>query len=291
MRKLFLCLCFFLVGIQPLHIAFAGTPDVINIFVSILPQKYLVERIGGDRVAVMVMVKPGLSPETYEPTPKQMTALNNSRIYFRIGIPFESVLIEKIERLNSNLRIINCCHHFLTGNLSNHDQHDTQITKHDLDAHVWTSPVNAKYLAKLIKIALIEFDPLHRDDYEINYAVLVNELDELDSTIRNQLAHIKHRYLIVSHPAWGYFADAYGLKQVPIEQNGSEVRAKELTRLIELARAEDIHTVYVQRQFNNASAEILAREINAEVVELDPLAENYIENLRRVTQAIVQGAK
>ena len=95
----------------------------------------------------------------------------------------------------------------------------------------------------------------------------------------------------MSHPAWGYFADAYDLKQIPIEQNGSEIRAKELTRLIELARMENIHTVYVQRQFNNASAEILAREINADVVELDPLAENYIENLRRVTDAIVRGAQ
>lgn len=290
MRRFPALLCFCLFGIQTFQIVCAETQDAINIFVSILPQKYLVERIGGNRVVVTVMVKPGLSPETYEPTPKQMTALGDARLYFQIGIPFELIWIERIENLNSKLRIIDCCSLLLAGKSSNHDHHG-QITKHDLDAHVWTSPVNAKYLAELIKTALVELDPLSSDFYERNYAVLIAELDKLDSTIRARLAHIKNRYLIVSHPAWGFFADTYNLKQIPIEQNGSEIRAKELTRLIELARAENIHTVYVQRQFNNASAEILAREINADVVELDPLAEDYIENLRRVTHAIVQGAR
>lgn len=291
MRRFSVFLCFCLSCLQPLQIASAEINEPINIFVSILPQKYLVERVGGDRVAVEVMVRPGLSPETYEPTPKQMASLSNSQLYFRIGIPFESVWIERIERLNSNLKIIDCCHNLLTEKLSNPDQHDSQITRHDLDAHVWTSPVNAQYLAELVKAALVELDPLFSDNYERNYAVLIDELDELDSTIRNQLAKIKNRYLLVSHPAWGYFANAYDLKQIPIEQDGSEIRAKELTRLIEFARAENIRTVYAQKQFNNASAEILAREINADVVELDPLAENYIENLRQVTHAIAQGAR
>ncbi|HKK15667.1 MAG TPA: zinc ABC transporter substrate-binding protein [Gammaproteobacteria bacterium] len=275
-------LCFVLV--RP-----AAALEPINVFVSVLPQKYLVERVGGERVSVSVMVRPGLSPETYEPTPKQMAALEKTRLYFRIAVPFESVWIERLQSINRSMQVVSCCGSIKMREPDIHDHggnHEQRIN----DAHVWTSPKNAIVLAGLIRQALVETDPEHADYYSGNYSRLVSELEALHAEIKRELADLPHRYLIVSHPAWGYFAEEYDLMQIPIEQNGSEIRARELARLIQLARRENIKTVFVQKQFNPASARILAREINARIVELDPLAGNYIENLRRVTRAIKQGA-
>lgn len=274
----------------PIIAVAANTEGKINVFVSILPQKYLVERIGGNRVDVSVMVKPGLSPETYEPTPKQMAALNTARIYFRIAVPFETVWIKRIKDLNPQIRIIECC-----GDLNitdpAHQDHGKFNTRYVNDAHVWTSPENAIVLAGIIKSVLSEYDPGSAEYYSANYNILVNDLGALDAFIRNELAGIKNRYFIVSHPSWGYFAEAYGLEQISIEQHGTEVRAKKLSRLIEFARQREIHTVFVQKQFNTASAKTLAREINGKIVELDPLAEDYINNLGYVARAIADGAR
>lgn len=284
------CSCIFcLVIVVPANSVAAKTGDTINIFVSILPQKYLVERIGGNRVNVSVMVKPGLSPETYEPTPKQMAELHAARLYFRIAVPFESVWIKRIRDLNPEIKIIECC-----GDLEiagpgqqNHDRVNSRYAK---DTHVWTSPKNAIVLAGIIKSALSENDPESSVYYSANYTVLVNDLGSLDAFIKKELADISNPYFIVSHPSWGHYADAYGLEQISIEQHGTEVRAKELSRLIEFARQQNIHTVFVQKQFNTASAKTLAREIKGRIVELDPLAEDYLNNLRYVTQAIADGA-
>ena len=274
----------------PIIAVAANTEGKINVFVSILPQKYLVERIGGNRVDVSAMVKPGLSPETYEPTPKQMAALNTARIYFRIAVPFETVWIKRIKDLNPQIRIIECC-----GDLNitdpAHQDHGKFNTRYANDAHVWTSPENAIVLAGIIKSVLSEYDPGSAEYYSANYNILVNDLGALDAFIRNELAGIKNRYFIVSHPSWGYFAEAYGLEQISIEQHGTEVRAKKLSRLIEFARQREIHTVFVQKQFNTASAKTLAREINGKIVELDPLAEDYINNLGYVARAIADGAR
>jgi len=272
---------FIILSTQLSSTSYADTKDLIKIFVSIPPQKFLVEQIGSDRVSVRTMVNPGSNPETYEPTPKQMAALSESQLYFKIGVPFETAWIDKIEKLNQDLIVIYCCDKIVS--------HKT--SSYDLDAHIWTSPKNAKFLATLIKNTLVGFDPQDKNFYENNYAILIDRLDALDRDIHNQLVQLNNRYLIVSHPSWGYFADTYNLKQLSIEQDGSEIRAKKLSRLIELAKAENIHTVYTQKQVNNASAKILAREIGAKLVELDPLAENYIENMRQVVTKIMQGAE
>ncbi len=289
MYRLFFVSLFCLSNVAVITVAHAKTQDPINVFVSILPQKYLVERVGGGRVTVKVMVRPGLNPETYEPTPKQMAGLSDADLYFRIAVPFESVWIKRISSLNPDIRIIECCGDLMINDPVTHDHefHAGLVN----DAHVWTSPKNAIVLAEIIKSALSEFDPEFADHFENNYRTLVSELNDLDQYIRTELASINNRYLIVAHPSWGHFAEAYGLKQIPIEQHGAEIKAKQLSRLVEFARREKIQTVYIQKQFNAASARILAREINAGIVELDPLAEDYINNLRDVTQAIIAGAK
>ena len=155
-----------------------------------------------------------------------------------------------------------------------------------MDPHIWTSPANAKYIALKMKKALINNYPVYAKEFEINYSRLIEDLDRLDQKIKLQLAYLKNRYIVVSHPSWGYYAEAYDLIQVPIEVDGKEVRAKSLAKLIEFSRSIYINRIFVQKQFNKNSAEIIAKEIAAEIIELDPLAEDYINNIYYVTDAI-----
>ena len=287
MYRLFFLILFCLQNVAVITKAYAQ--DTVNVFVSILPQKYLVERVGGERVTVNVLVRPGLNPETYEPTPKQMAGLSDADIYFRMAVPFESVWINKISSNNPGIKIIECCGDINIDDPVTHD-HDfhTGLTN---DAHVWTNPQNAIVLGEIIKSALSEFDPESAEYFENNYRLLLSDLNDLDHYIRTALKDIKNRYLIVSHPSWGHLAEEYGLQQISIEQHGSEIKARQLSKLVEFARKENIHTIYTQKQFNAASARILAREINGRIVELDPLAEDYINNLRHLTQSIIAGAQ
>jgi len=265
---------------------YADNIDIKNIFVSILPQKYFVDRIGGEHVNVSVMVGTGQNPATYEPSPKQMMLLSKSKLYFRIGVPFENIWIDVIKELNTDLKIIECCtelrpiviKEYAHGNDNEKDIVD--------DPHVWTNPENAKYIALEIKKALIDILPDHKVELEDNYSKLIMGLSKLDQDIRLRLAYLDNRYIVVSHPSWGHYADAYNLIQLPIELDGKEIHAKSLIKLIDISRSKKIDRIFTQKQFNKSSAEILAREIDAEIIELDPLAEDYISNLYYVTGAI-----
>lgn len=271
---------------QLLQDCYADNVDIKNIFVSILPQKYFVKRIGGEYVNVSVMVGAGQNPATYEPSPKQMVLLNESQLYFRIGVPFENIWIDVVRGLNANLKIVECCTGLRSITLEDHVHGNHDKEENATDPHIWTSPINAIYMSLKIKEALIEILPDHQTELEDNYSKLIKDLTRLDQDIRLRLAHLDNRYFVVSHPSWGYYADAYGLIQVPIESDGKEVRAKSLVKLIEFSRSKIINRVFVQKQFNQSSAIILASEINAQVIELDPLAEDYIANLYHVTDAI-----
>ena len=277
-------------GCQIMQYCYASETDVNNVFVSILPQKYFAERVAGEHVKVSVMVGNGQSPATYEPTPKQMVLLDKSQLYFQIGVPFESIWIDAIRELNSDIKIIECCMELTTRRIEGHS-HGHNVKERVLDPHVWTSPANAKYIALKIKQALVDSYPVHEKDFETNYSRLIKDLDKLDQDIKSSLAHLNNRYVIVSHPSWGYYTEAYDLIQLPIEVEGKEIRAKSLAKLIEFAKSKNINRVFVQKQFNKNSSEIIAREIFADVIELDPLAEDYIANLYYVTDAILNRKK
>ena len=272
--------------------AHTADADKINIYVSILPQKYLVERIGGEHVNVSVMVGPGHSPETYEPTPKQMVGLSQSQIYFRIGVPFETAWMGAIGTVNKHIKVIDCCHEIATIGLSNqaahkHNRHRSAM----VDPHVWTSPANARYLAAQITQALIKEDPANQDDYLFNFQGLNEDLNALDSDIRSMLQRRRTPYVFVSHSSWAYFLKSYGLIQISLENNGKERGARGLAELISFAKKENIHTLFLQKQFKTTSVQTLANEIDASLIEIDPLAENYIDNLRTVSRLIAEAIK
>lgn len=248
-----------------------STPGKITVFTSIVPQEYFVERIGGDRVEVQALVTPGSSPATYEPTPRQMAALSEAKLFFRIGVPFENTFVPKVEGVTEGLRIVDTSRGIaIRGN----------------DPHIWLSPRLVKVQARTIAEALIEADPAGKTTYEQNLATLLKDLDALDTDLAEALAPVRGKTFMVFHPAWGYFADAYGLRQEPIEIEGKEPTGRQLARMIELAKNQGVRVIFVQPQFDRSSAERIADAIDGVVVPIDPLARDYVGNLERVAATV-----
>jgi zinc transport system substrate-binding protein len=295
--------------------------EKLPVFVSIVPQKYFVQQIGRNLVDVQAMVLPGASPATYEPKPKQMADLSKTEIYFAIGVPFENAWLKKIAAANPNMQVVHtdhgieklamAAHHHPDGDeeehhTSDHDHekgehHDEPEHGHEkgehhegsehekdrheqagLDPHIWLSPPLVKIQARAILTALQEADPAHRRVFEANFKVFSEQIDKLDADLKKTFAGKKELRFMVFHPAWGYFAHAYGLKQVPIEIEGKDPKPAKLRDLIHHAREDGVKVIFVQPQFSTKSAKLVAREIGGQVAFADPLAEDWMANLREV---------
>ncbi|NMB12785.1 MAG: zinc ABC transporter solute-binding protein [Firmicutes bacterium] len=273
----------------------AAASKALSVFVSILPQKYLVERIAGDSVRVSVMVRPGADPVTYEPSPRQMAELAEAQAYFRIGVPFEEAWLGRIRQIHPHLTVIDTREGIklrpITGHVHDSEASDRGSVEMIMDPHTWLSPVLAKRQAETIYKTLTVLDPTGKEDYECNYQLLIRDLDSTDQEIRSILDSVRGRKFMVFHPAWGYFADEYDLEQVPIEVEGKEPSAKELAQTIDQARRDGIKVIFVQSQFNTKPAETIARAVGGRIVQLDPLAEDYLANLVTMAKAIAAGAR
>lgn len=275
--------------------SFAGSKA--NVFVSILPQKYFVEKIGGNLVDVSVMVAPGASPSTYEPRPSQMVALSRASLYFAIGVPFEKSWLHKISGSNPRMKIIYTEEGIEKIPMKVHTRHvkgqyvkDSHVEdRHDhpiLDPHIWLSPNLVKIQAKNILDGLCSFDRNNQKNYETNYKNFIKQINNLDSEIQKIFSDMQERKFVVFHPSWGYFAKEYRLIQIPVEVEGKEPKISELRHLTEFVRNNQIKTIFVQPQFSEKSAKVIAKAISGKTVYLDPLARLWAENLIEVAKKI-----
>ena len=246
----------------------------LTLTVSILPQKYFVERIGGEHVTVNVMVQPGESPATYEPKPEQMTALAESAAYISIGVPFESSWLEKIQAANTDMVMVDTTQGI--------DRIPT--SSGGFDPHIWLSPKLVKVQAETIQTALAEIDPDHAEEYKANLDAFIADIDALDADIRATLDGLDSNKFIVFHPAWSYFAQDYGLEMVSIEVNGQEPSAQELANVIETAVTENIKVIFVQPEFSQEDAETIASEIDGATLAISPLNPDWLSNLQNVAE-------
>lgn len=238
----------------------------INVMVSILPQIDFVKNIGGNKVNVQTMIPPGFSPTTYEPSPGQLKKLSSANLYIRIGyISFEKTQMEKLQGLNSKMKVID-------------SSKGIEIYKND--PHIWMSPKLVKIQVKNICNALINIDSANKIFYKNNEKKYLKKLDDLDIELEKVFSKMRGKKILVFHPAFGYLAREYGFEQISVEIEGKEPSAKNLAEIIDKAKKENIKIVFVQKQFSQKSAESIAKQINGKVVPLDPLAENYIENLK-----------
>lgn len=274
--------------------------EKINIMVSILPQVEFVERIGGNKVDVTEMIPPGFSPATYDPSPEQLKKLQDAEIYFRIGhIPFEQAQMNKLSNLNSKMIVVDTSKNVPLLQLESHSHGDEDKHEHaeehvhegGTDPHIWLSPKLVKIQAKNISDALISYKPEYEDYFSSNYIEFINDLDELDDTLKETFKPINEETILVFHPAFGYLADAYNFHQEAIEIEGKDPSPEHLKNIIDEAKEDDAQVIFVQKQFSTKSAESIADEIDGAVVQIDPLAKNYIDNMINMAETIVKKLK
>ena len=267
----------------------AASQDVIEVAVSIAPQAYFAERIGGPRLKVHTLIPVGKSPATYTPTPRQLAKIARCRLYFRVGLPFERNIVPRLQS-GLGMRIIDTRRGIPLMKAQGRGTEKTKKASHgsggETDPHIWMDPLLAKKLAQNMRDGLMEIDPQGRTQYEQGFAALAADLDALDKELRRVLKPLAGRTVYVFHPAYGYFCRAYGLVQKAVESEGKEPGIKELTKLIKAARRDGVRVIFVQPQFPRKSAEAIARAIQGSVVVLDPLAKDYIANLKKVAAQI-----
>jgi zinc transport system substrate-binding protein len=270
------------------------TEKPLQVTVSIVPQEYFVERIGGDQVSVNAMIQPGVDPHTYEPKPEQLKTTAQSQAYFKIGVSLEDAWKDRLNSVNNQMLIVDTSQGVnkipLTVEHDHDHDHDHaqekehQAEKNTLDPHIWLSPKRVKAQAETIYKTLAQLDPAHQAEYRANFEKFSQELDALDQEIRQNLAGVKNKKFLVFHPEWGYFAQDYGLEMIAIEVDGNEPTAAQLGELIKQAKKDNIKVIFAQPEFSQKSAETIAREIGGQVITISAFDENWSENLRQVSQ-------
>ncbi len=255
-----------------------------SVTVSILPQKYIVDRISGGKLHVAVMIPPGHSPATYEPTTKQLQTISNSPIYLRIGhIAFEKTEMPKFASINPSMKIADTSAgvKLISTDGENHHGHDHR----GIDTHLWLSPRAVKQVARNCAVALSDIFPDKKEIFSNNLAILLRDIDDLDNKITQILKNKQNSKFLVFHPAWGYFARDYSLHQIAIETEGKEPNPEHIRKIIDIARRNNIRTIFIQKQFPTRWAESIARDINGKVVKLDPLAPDWLKNMYKIADA------
>lgn len=276
-----------LVLFSGLALPYAGWADSpLRVAVSIPPQKYFVDLIGGNHVQVQVLVPPTAEPETYDPSPRQLVALSQAALYLKIGIPIENAWLTRFKSVNPHFVAVDTARGIQRVPMAQHVGAPT--TETGLDPHIWLSPVLVRIQAINIRDALIRADPAHAADYRLGYERLALKINQVDSDILRALtgAKLKQTAFIVFHPAFGYFADAYGLTQIPIEAEGKAAGPKQMNDVINYAKTHDIKVVFIEPQFAQKAARTIAQEIGGQVVAIDPLQEDWPAGMEAIASAL-----
>jgi len=258
----------------------------INCVVSILPQKTFLKAIGGDKVNITLMVKPGNSPHTYEPKPSQMMAISKADVYFSIGVEFEKAWLDRFKNQNQNMIIVDTTKNIEKIDIQKHSHGDEhRHEKHEnKDPHIWTSPRNVKIIAQNIFNQLSKLDKTNRSYYKKNLDKFLLHVEKTDKKIR---AIIKQNSrFMVFHPSWEYFAKEYNLIQIPIEIEGKSPKPRELKHIIEEAKKEKISVIFTSPEFSDNIAKQIAKELKISVVKISPMNKNWGQNLINLSKSI-----
>jgi zinc transport system substrate-binding protein len=260
--------------IKKANVGLISKEEKIGVVVSILPLAEFVEQVGKDKVEVTVIVPPGADPHLFELTPVQLKKISQAQLYVEVGsgLNFELTWMDKIKLIYKDMLICNS---------------SIGITLVDKDPHIWLSPRNAKTMVENISEALIKIDPLSQKYFKKNSIEYINKLDILDKEIKARLEGVKNRRFISYHSSWGYFAKEYDLIQIAIENEGKEPSAASLAHIIDQTRAFNISIILVSPQYNMKSAEVVAKEVGAQIIIADDLSMDYINNLRKLAEEII----
>lgn len=293
-----------LVGCQPSHPQSSDRKPTVA--VTMIPHAWLVRQIAGEHIDVITLVQPGESHETYQPSDAQVSRLMQADVYFRVGVAAEHGPWFRALRTSKKLKVVDLRQNVPMLEMTEphdhaHDSHEAPDhahhdhgTSHEpaeeayagKDPHIWLSPRLLKIQAQTVAATLADLDPAHKADYAANLTALTQRLDEADATIRKTLEPVQGKAFFIYHPAWGYFAHDYGLRQIALEQEGKAPSDEELTRVQQQAKQEGAKVIFTQPQISSQSADAVARAIGGQVQKVDPLEEDVPANLIHVAKVI-----
>lgn len=251
------------------------------IAVSISLQATFLQEICGDYFEIVTMIPTGASPETYEPTPKEMTKLSEAQIYFGIGVPAEENILKNITNSTKLIRLEKAVNEIYP---------DLEING-GRDPHIWLSIKRAIVMITEMEKELSQLDNNNQELYKNNSDKYINELKTLEKEITQKFSNCKGKKFITFHPSFAYFADDYGLEMYSLEQDGKEADAKQLANMIDFAKKENIKAIFYQAEHSSKQATAFAEEINGQAIMLEPLSPDYINNLKVMSDSILKAMK
>jgi zinc transport system substrate-binding protein len=264
------------------------TPSLV-VAVSIMPQKFFVEQIGGKRVQVVTLVPQGVDPHTYEPRPKDISDLQKAKIYFSIGyLEVEKVWLERFKKRFPQMLVINTTEGIALrqGDVHNHsDRHSHHEA--GIDPHVWLSPPLVMLQSRAIYRALVDADPDGKAFYSENFKAWIGKLVALDIELTSMFTPFRGKFFLVYHPAWSYFAEAYGLRQLVVEKEGKAPGPRDLRDLKTEAEKYNIKVLFVSSDVPSVSAENISKELGITTDTLNPLAYDWDKNIRTVATKLI----
>jgi zinc transport system substrate-binding protein len=285
MKKYLYILLFILAACQP-----RSNDERELVSVSILPQKYFVDRIAGKLLQVNVLVSPGSSPHNYEILPSQMKDLARSKAWLQVGLlTFEDALKQKLADINKDVAMVNCSQGInpIAGSECEEEDHDHEHAHHEAyDPHVWLAPAEARIIAQNTLEALKEGFPKHAEEFETNYSKLISKIDSVSTQIEQKLSGVKNRNILIFHPALAYYARQFDMQQIALELDGKEPSPRHMREIVDLAHEQQIHVIFIQKEFDSSFALQLSREIEGEVKIIDPLDYDWENQLLDITDKI-----
>lgn len=263
--------------------------------VTIEPQRYFAEKIAGNKYKIHTVVPAGQSPETYDPTPLQMIRIGESDAYLKIGyIGFEQAWMQKIKDNTPGLLIFDLSEGM---NLLKNQETEEEASGHahhhhpadSPDPHIWNSVSGAKVIAKNTLDAFVTLDKENEAYYQANYEKLTEEINQTEQILRDLLTPLKDRTFIIYHPALTYFAHEFGLTQLCIEMDGKEPSPAQLKKLVETAKTHNAHVVFIQQEFDQKNAELIAKETGCKLVTINPLDINWNKEMIHIAKSLADG--
>ena len=254
----------------------------LTVAVSIVPQATFVKEVAGDLVNVVAVIPPGKSPANYAPAIHELEKLNESSLYFTIGVPSErSSILPKLISINSEIKTVDMADKVKEYYV------EIEFSSGQRDPHIWLSPKRAAVMVEIIAQELSKIDNENGDRYQKNAQIYKDKLMNLDKEIRGSFDKLENKTFIVYHPSLGYFADDYGLDMVSIQSEGKDAAPSDLKRVVDTAKKQKIKTVFYQAEIDSKQSQVMASEIGGKAVQINPLAPDYIDNLKKTTAEII----
>ena len=264
------------------------------ISVSILPQKYFAGKIAGENYQINVLIPPGASPATYEPSPQQLKNVGLSKVYLRTGeIMFEKNWIAAIKDANPDLTMVNISDGIRFLDVQDHHEQMADHSNHDhsgSDPHIWISIKNAYIIARNSYEALLNNFPDDSTHFRKNFMKLNKEIAIVDSAYGSSRSKLKGMDFLIYHPALGYLADEYEMNQYVLEFEGKEPPPSHISETIEIVKKNNIQFIFIQAQFNMDNARAIARETGIEIIQIDPLDEKWNEKILKILSLLTSNS-